>query len=59
MKENQMEDLEEVSRYGNGRGNGRESHWVTSERDQRERQEEEWALLVSGGRRGEDILAGQ
>ena len=41
--------------HGNRRGNGRESHQVTSEWD---RQEEEWSIPVSIGRRGEDILAG-
>ena len=43
---------------GNRRGNGRESHQVTSERDQRDRQEEEWSIPASVGRR-EDIPAGQ
>ena len=42
---------------GNGRGNGGDSHEVTSERDQRDRQEEEWSIPASVGRR-EDILAG-
>ena len=46
--------------HGNGRGNGRGFHpQVTSERDQRDRQEEEWSIPVSVGRRGGDILAGQ
>ena len=44
--------------HGNRRGNGRESCPVTSERDQRDRQEEECSIPVSVGRRGEDILAG-
>ena len=35
---------------GNGRGNGRESHQVISERDQRDRQEEEWSIPASVGR---------
>ena len=45
--------------HGNRRGNGRESCQVTSERDQRDRQEEEWSIPVSVGRRREDIVAGQ
>ena len=32
---------------------------MTSKRDQRDRQEEEWSILVSVGRRGGDILVGQ
>ena len=32
---------------------------MTSERDQRDREEEDWSLPASGGRREEDILAGQ
>ena len=32
---------------------------MTSERDQRDRQEEEWSILASVGRRGKDISAGQ
>ena len=43
--------------HGNGRGNG-DSHQVDSERDHRDRQEEEWSIPASVGRR-EDILAGQ
>ena len=31
---------------------------VTSERDQRDRQEEEWSILASVGGRGENILVG-
>ena len=53
-----MEGLEGFF-HGNGRGNGRDSHQVTSERDQRDRQEEEWSILASVGRRGEDIPAEQ
>ena len=41
---------------GNGRGNGGDSHQVTSERDQSIRQEEEWSIPANIGRRG-DILA--
>ena len=44
--------------HGNRRGNGRDSHQITSERDQRDRQEEEWSVPASVGRR-EDIPAGQ
>ena len=36
---------------GNGRGTGRESHQVILERDQRDRQEEEWSITASVGRR--------
>ena len=44
------------SSHGNGRGNGRGfySH-ATSQRDQRDRQEEEWAIPASNGRRDRDI----
>ena len=46
--------------YGNGRGNGRGFHpQVISERDQRDKQEEEWSIPASVGRRGGDILVGQ
>ena len=37
--------------HGNGGGTRRESHQTTSERDQRDRQEEEWSILASVGRR--------
>ena len=41
---------------GNGRGNGRGYHsQAPSERDQRDRQEEEWSIPVSVGRRGRDV----
>ena len=43
--------------HGNGRGNG-DSHQVASERDHRDRWEEEWSILASVGRR-EDSLVGQ
>ena len=43
--------------HGNRRGNGRDSCQVTSERDQGDRQEEEWSIPASVGRRVEDILA--
>ena len=42
--------------HGNGRGNGRGFHsQAPSERDQRDRQEEEWSIPVSVGGRGEDV----
>ena len=42
--------------HGNGRGNRRGFHsQASSERDQRDRQEEEWLIPVSTGRRGRDI----
>ena len=42
--------------HGNGRGNERGFHpQVTSERDQRDRQEEEWSILASVERRGGDL----
>ena len=45
--------------HGNRRGNRRGFHpQVTSKRDQRDRQEEEWSIPVSVGRRGGDIPAG-
>ena len=45
--------------HGNGRGNGRGFHpQATSVRDQRDRQEEEWSIPTSVGRRGEDIPVG-
>ena len=45
--------------HKNRRGNGRGFHpQVTSERDQRDRQEEEWSIPASVGRRGGDILVG-
>ena len=44
---------------GNGRGNRRGFHpHATSERDQRDRQEEEWSIPASVGGRGENILVG-
>ena len=44
------------SSCGNGRGNGRGFHsQAPSERDQRDRQEEEWSIPVTIGRRGGDI----
>ena len=40
--------------HGNGRGNRKGFHpHATSERDQRDRQEEEWSIPVSVGGRGE------
>ena len=40
----------------NGRGNRRGFHTqVPSERDQRDRQEEEWSIPVSVGGRGRDV----
>ena len=45
--------------HGNKRGNGRGFHpQATSEKDQRDRQEEEWSIPASVGRRGGDILVG-
>ena len=42
--------------HGNRRGNGRGFHpQATSERDQRDRQEEEWSIPASIGRRGRDV----
>ena len=42
--------------HGNGRGNGRGFHpQATSERDQRDRLEEEWSIPVSIGGRGRDV----
>ena len=44
------------SSHGNGRGNGRGFYsQAPSERDQRDRQEEEWSIPVSNGRRGRDV----
>ena len=44
------------SSHGNGRVNRRRFHsQVPSERDQRDRKEEEWSIPVSVGRRGRDI----
>ena len=44
------------SSHGNVRGNGRGFHsQAHSERDQRDRQEEEWSIPVSVGRRGRDV----
>ena len=56
--------FERESNGGFGRGfshgNRRGFHpQATSERDQRDRQEEEWSIPVSVGRRGGDILVGQ
>ena len=43
-----------------GRGKRRGFHpQATSKRDQRDRQEEEWSIPASVGRRGGDILVGQ
>ena len=53
-----MEDLEEVSPMGMEEEMEEDHIQVTSKRDQRDRQEEEWSILASVGRRGEDILAG-
>ena len=41
---------------GNGRGTGRESCQVISERDQRDRQEEEWSIRASTGRRDDSLV---
>ena len=44
------------SSHENGRGNGRRFHSQTpSERNQRDRQEEEWSIPMSDGRRGRDV----
>ena len=44
------------SSYGNGRGNGRGFYsWTPFERNQRDRQEEEWSSPVSDGRGRRDI----
>ena len=44
------------SSHGNGRGNGRGFYSQTSsERNQRDRLEEEWSIPASDGRRGRDI----
>ena len=41
---------------GNGRGNGKGFHsQAPSERDQRDRQEEDWSIPASTGRRDGDI----
>ena len=48
--------------FGRGFSHGNRSGFhpqVTSERDQRDRQEEEWSILVSVRRRGGDIPVGQ
>ena len=51
----ETEGLEGFS-SGNGRGNRRGFYsQVPSERDQRDRQEEEWSIPASVGRRGEDV----
>ena len=55
LREKQTEDLEGFP-HGNGRGNGRGFHsQAPSERDQRDRQEEEWSIPASVGGRGRDI----
>ena len=38
--------------HGNGRGAVRETHWTTSESEQRDRHKEEWSILASVERRG-------
>ena len=44
------------SSHGNGRGNGRGFYsQAPSERDQGDRQEEEWSIPASNGRRGSDV----
>ena len=46
--------------HGNGRRNRRGFHpQMTSERNQRDKQEEEWSILASVERRGGDIPVGQ
>ena len=55
LKENQMEGFKEVSPMG--MEEEMEENQITSKRGQRDRQEEEWSIPASVGRR-EDIPAG-
>ena len=60
LRGKQTEGLAEVFPHGNGRGNRRGFHsQAPSERDQRDRQEEEWSIPASVGRRGRDLSAEQ
>ena len=55
LSERETEGLGEAHFCGNGR-NGRGFHsQAPSERDQRDRQEEEWSIPASTGRRDRDI----
>ena len=47
LKENQMEDSEEVSSMGLEEGAVRETHQTISESEQRDRQEEDWSIPAS------------
>ena len=52
MKDHLKENLSCGNRTGNGRGFHPQA---TSERDQRDRQEEEWCIRASIGGRGGDV----
>ena len=58
LKEKQIKGLEEVLPMENGRGNERGFYSQTPlERNQRDRQKEEWLISASNGRGGRDIPA--